>query len=126
MGRRLYTFWIDGELSDGLKRVKERDGITESEQIRRAIQVYIALTDFVALSRPRALELAAVKQQVEADERLRQQTREGRRLWRNNRAQLKAIRQFLRDNTKATLPSDLRARSRLPNAASARGVTSRI
>src|SRR6185295_7121143 len=36
--RKLYTFWIDGDLAQGLKAVKERDGISESEQIRRAIR----------------------------------------------------------------------------------------
>jgi hypothetical protein len=35
--RRLYNFRIDPELEDGLKAVKERDGISESEQIRRAL-----------------------------------------------------------------------------------------
>jgi hypothetical protein len=35
--RRLYNFRIDPELDAGLKAVKERDGISESEQIRRAI-----------------------------------------------------------------------------------------
>ena len=35
--RKRYSFWIDDEQADGLKRVKERDGVLESEQIRRAI-----------------------------------------------------------------------------------------
>jgi hypothetical protein len=35
--RKKYSFWIDGEQADGLKLVKERDGVLESEQIRRAI-----------------------------------------------------------------------------------------
>jgi len=35
--RRLYSFWIDEALSDGLQAVRDRDGILPSEQIRRAI-----------------------------------------------------------------------------------------
>ena len=38
MGTRLrYNFWIDPDLLDGLRLVKARDGVLESEQIRRAI-----------------------------------------------------------------------------------------
>ena len=39
--RKLYSFWIDPEQAVGLKTVKERDGVPESEQIRRAIQAWI-------------------------------------------------------------------------------------
>jgi hypothetical protein len=39
--RKLYSFWIDPEQSTGLKTVKERDGIPESEQIRRAIDAWL-------------------------------------------------------------------------------------
>jgi hypothetical protein len=35
--RKPYTFYIDAELIEGLERVKERDGVSVSEQIRRAI-----------------------------------------------------------------------------------------
>jgi hypothetical protein len=38
MPRKRYSFWIDDEQADGLKVVKERDGVLESEQIRRANQ----------------------------------------------------------------------------------------
>lgn len=41
MTRRKYSFYIDDEQSDGLKLVKERDGILESEQIRRAINDWL-------------------------------------------------------------------------------------
>jgi ribosomal protein S19E (S16A) len=37
MTRRKYSFWIDDAQADGLKAIKERDGVLESEQIRRAI-----------------------------------------------------------------------------------------
>jgi hypothetical protein len=40
-GRKLYSFWIEAEQATGLKAVKERDGIPESEQIRRAISAWL-------------------------------------------------------------------------------------
>jgi Arc/MetJ-type ribon-helix-helix transcriptional regulator len=40
--RKLYSFAIDPDLAEGLKTVKERDGISESEQIRRAIRQWLA------------------------------------------------------------------------------------
>lgn len=39
--RKRYSFWIDDEQADGLKVVKERDGVLESEQIRRAINEWL-------------------------------------------------------------------------------------
>jgi hypothetical protein len=39
--RKLYSFWIDPEQASGLKAVKERDGVPESEQIRRAIDAWL-------------------------------------------------------------------------------------
>ena len=39
--RKLFTFPIDPELSDGLKTVKARDGISEAEQIRRGIRMWL-------------------------------------------------------------------------------------
>ena len=39
--RQLYTLWIDKTLLMDLKRVKERDGIAESESIRRATRVWL-------------------------------------------------------------------------------------
>ena len=35
------NFWIDPELAAGLKTVKDRDGVSESEQIRRGIKMYL-------------------------------------------------------------------------------------
>jgi hypothetical protein len=40
--KRAYTFLIDSELADQLKVIKERDGISESEQIRRALKEWFA------------------------------------------------------------------------------------
>ena len=39
--RKRYSFWIDDEQAEGLKAVKERDGVLESEQIRRAINSWL-------------------------------------------------------------------------------------
>ncbi len=35
------NFYIDPELADGLKFLKERDGIPDSEQIRRGIKLWL-------------------------------------------------------------------------------------
>lgn len=39
--RTRYNFWIDEEQRAGLKLVYERDGVLESEQIRRAINDWL-------------------------------------------------------------------------------------
>ena len=39
--RRLYTFRIDPDLDAGFKLVKDKDGIAESEQIRRAVREWL-------------------------------------------------------------------------------------
>jgi hypothetical protein len=39
--RRRYSFWIDETQARGLKVVKERDGVLESEQIRRALNAWL-------------------------------------------------------------------------------------
>jgi hypothetical protein len=39
--RSRYNFWIDDELREGLRAIRERDGVLESEQIRRAIRDWI-------------------------------------------------------------------------------------
>ena len=37
---RAYNFRIDPELADGLKALKARDGVAESETIRRAVRAW--------------------------------------------------------------------------------------
>ena len=39
--RSRYNFWIDNAQRGALRVVKERDGILESEQIRRAIDLWL-------------------------------------------------------------------------------------
>jgi hypothetical protein len=39
--RSRYNFWIDDKQREGLRFVRERDGVLESEQIRRAIDKWL-------------------------------------------------------------------------------------
>ena len=41
--RRMRNFRIDEDLAAGLRRVRERDGISESEQTRRGIRLWLKL-----------------------------------------------------------------------------------
>lgn len=41
--RKRYSFWIEDEQAAGLKLVKDRDGISESEQIRRALNEWLRM-----------------------------------------------------------------------------------
>jgi hypothetical protein len=55
MRRPLYSFAIDPELRDALRRVKDRDGVAESEQIRRALRLWFRKQGVdVKAPRPRA------------------------------------------------------------------------
>ena len=52
--RRKYSFYIDDKQAEGLKTVKERDGVLESEQIRRALDAWLELKGVMKAPRPRA------------------------------------------------------------------------
>jgi hypothetical protein len=52
--RRKYSFWIDEEQAHGLRLVKERDGVLESEQIRRAINKWLEEKGVIKAERKRA------------------------------------------------------------------------
>jgi hypothetical protein len=39
--RRMHSFYLEPELSAGLKAIKDRDGISESEQVRRAVRLWL-------------------------------------------------------------------------------------
>jgi hypothetical protein len=52
--RRKYSFWIDDEQVHGLRSVKERDGVLESEQIRRAINDWLEKKGVMKTDRKRA------------------------------------------------------------------------
>jgi hypothetical protein len=49
--KRPYTLKIDPDLLDALKEIKERDGISESEQIRRGIRLWLKEKAVVATSK---------------------------------------------------------------------------
>ena len=52
--RKLYNFYIDPELADGLKALKEKTGAPESESIRRALAVYLRKQGVIKANRKRA------------------------------------------------------------------------
>ena len=41
MAKRLTNFRLETELLDALERVRDRDGVSVSEQVRRAIQMWL-------------------------------------------------------------------------------------
>jgi Arc/MetJ-type ribon-helix-helix transcriptional regulator len=41
MRRPIYNFAIDHDLLDAIRTIKERDGISESEQIRRGLRLWL-------------------------------------------------------------------------------------
>jgi hypothetical protein len=53
--RRLYNFRIDPDLDAGLKLVKQRDGVSESEQIRRAVRAWLEGRKAIKADRKRAV-----------------------------------------------------------------------
>jgi len=52
--KRRLAFWIEEEQAAGLKAIKERDGIPEAEQIRRAIAAWLDSTATEKTARKRA------------------------------------------------------------------------
>ena len=50
--KRLYTFAIDPDLDAGLKALKVRDGIAESETIRRALRQWLESKGVIDKARP--------------------------------------------------------------------------
>jgi hypothetical protein len=49
------AFRLDTELMDGLRAVKERDGIPISEQVRRAVKAWLESRGVMKADRKRAL-----------------------------------------------------------------------
>jgi hypothetical protein len=52
--RKVTTFRIDEDLIDGLQEVWERDGVAVSEQVRRAIRMWLEQKGVVKAVRKRA------------------------------------------------------------------------
>ena len=53
--RKRYSFWIDDEQAEGLKAVKVRDGVLESEQIRRALDTWLKKRGVMKAGRKRVV-----------------------------------------------------------------------
>jgi hypothetical protein len=51
--RRRYSFWINEAQAAALKRVKEAEGITESEQIRQALNDWLKRRGALKTQSPR-------------------------------------------------------------------------
>ena len=49
----MYAFYIDPELAEGLKILKEKTGAPESESVRRAIAEYLRKLGIIKTERPR-------------------------------------------------------------------------
>ena len=41
VARKLHSFYLDPELSEGLSAIRDRDGVLPSEQVRRAIAMWL-------------------------------------------------------------------------------------
>ncbi len=41
MPRRMHSYYLDEELTEGLDAIRDRDGILPSEQVRRAIALWL-------------------------------------------------------------------------------------
>jgi hypothetical protein len=52
--KRIYSFMIDPDLAAALKAVKERDGVPEGEQIRRALRQWMERRGVMKAERKRA------------------------------------------------------------------------
>ena len=59
--RKLAAFRLDREIIDGLRRVKERDGIPTSEQVRRALIEWLAHRGVRVRPAPRRLQKDSVE-----------------------------------------------------------------
>lgn len=51
--RERYNFWIEDRQRAGLRAIKERDGISESEQIRRALDDWLLKRGITAKATPK-------------------------------------------------------------------------
>ena len=47
-------FYIDAPLHEGLKAIKERDGVSEAEQMRRGIKLYLESKGYTVKTPKRA------------------------------------------------------------------------
>jgi len=50
----MHSYYLDPELSEGLSAIRDRDGILPSEQVRRAIRMWLEWKGYKPGSQPRA------------------------------------------------------------------------
>ena len=53
MARRMHSFYLDPEQAEGLATIRERDGILPSEQVRRAIAMWLKWKGYEPPPKPR-------------------------------------------------------------------------
>ena len=53
MTRRMHSYYLDPELAEGLNAIRDRDGILPSEQVRRAIRMWLEWKGYKTTSPPR-------------------------------------------------------------------------
>ncbi len=51
--KKLCNFYLDPELVEGLKALKERDGASEGESVRRAVAAYLRKQSVIKKATPR-------------------------------------------------------------------------
>ena len=51
--KKLYNFYLDPELAEGLKILKARDGAPEGESVRRALAAYLTKQGVIKKPAPR-------------------------------------------------------------------------
>lgn len=59
--RKLFTFPLDDELAAGLREVKERDGISIAEQVRRGIRLWLKSKGVMKAERKRKRSVGALE-----------------------------------------------------------------
>ena len=53
MPRRMHSYYLDEELTEGLDAIRDRDGILPSEQVRRAIAMWLKAKGYKPKAKPR-------------------------------------------------------------------------
>jgi hypothetical protein len=59
--RKLFTFPLDPELAARLRQIKERDGISIAEQLRRGIRLWLESKSVVETERKRKRSVGALE-----------------------------------------------------------------
>ena len=53
MARRMHSYYLDEELAEGLQAIRDRDGVLPSEQVRRAIAMWLKAKGYRLKTRAR-------------------------------------------------------------------------